>query len=262
MSSSATKVACGVQYKGTQYCGWQSQKDQETIQDHIEKAISFVANENIRIHGSGRTDSGVHAYEQVFHFSTTVTRGSDQWVDGINAGLPGDILIQWSKEVPMEFDARRSAIYRRYDYCLKTKKPDVFLNSRALYIDQPIDMERMRDAAKYLIGKHDFSSFRASSCQSKNPIREMRSIDFINEDNNQIRISFIGNAFLHHMIRNIMGTLIDIGTGRLEPHQMLEILEARNRQQASKTLSPEGLYLVGIKYPEKYQLPSKDIEIR
>ena len=123
-------------------------------------------------------------------------------------------------------------------------------------------MERMRDAAKYLIGKHDFSSFRASSCQSKNPIREMRSIDFINEDNNQIKISFIGNAFLHHMIRNIMGTLIDIGTSRLEPYQMQEILEARNRQQASKTLSPKGLYLVGIKYPEKYQLPSKDIEIR
>jgi len=262
MSSSATKIACGVQYKGTQYCGWQSQKDQKAIQDYIEQAISSVANENIRIHGSGRTDSGVHAHEQVFHFSTSAVRNSVQWVKGINSGLPRDILIQWSKEVPIEFDARRSAIYRRYDYCLKTKKPDVFLNSRALYIDHPIDIERMRDAANYLIGKHDFSSFRASSCQAKNPIREMQSIDCINEDNDYMRISFIGNAFLHHMIRNIMGTLIDIGTSRLEPHQMHEILEAKDRQQASKTVSPEGLYLVGVKYPEKYQLPSKDIEIR
>ena len=262
MSSSATKVACGVQYKGTQYCGWQSQKDQKAIQDHIEEAIGSVANENIRIHGSGRTDSGVHAHEQVFHFSTSVTRDSDQWVKGINSGLPRDILIRWSKKVPTEFDARRSAIYRRYDYWLKTKKPDVFLNSRALYIDHPIDIERIRDATNYLIGKHDFSSFRASSCQSKNPIREMQSIDCINEDNDCIRISFIGNAFLHHMIRNIMGTLIDIGTSRLEPHQMQKILEAKDRQQASKTVSSEGLYLVGVKYPEKYQLPSKDIEIR
>ena len=120
----------------------------------------------------------------------------------------------------------------------------------------------MRDAANYLIGKHDFSSFRASSCQSKNPIREMQSIDCINEDNDCIRISFIGNAFLHHMIRNIMGTLIDIGTSRIEPHQIQEILEAKDRQKASKTVSPEGLYLVGVKYPKKYQLPSKDIEIR
>tara|TARA_B100000029_G_scaffold513264_2_gene612243 strand:- start:527 stop:1333 length:807 start_codon:yes stop_codon:yes gene_type:complete len=262
MFSSATKVACGVQYIGTQYCGWQSQKDQKAIQDHIEEAISSVANENIKIYGSGRTDSGVHADEQVFHFSTTVARDSNQWVKGINSGLPRDILIQWSKEVPMDFDARRSAIYRRYDYCLKTKKPDVFLNSRALYIDYLIDIERMKLAAKYLIGKHDFSSFRASSCQSKSPIREMQSIDFINEDNNCLRISFIGNAFLHHMIRNIMGTLIDVGIGRLEPDQMKEILESKDRQKASKTVSPEGLYLIGIRYPEKYKLPTKDIEIR
>jgi len=262
MSSPATKVACGVQYKGTQYCGWQSQKDQKAIQDHIEKAVSSVANESIRIHGSGRTDSGVHAHEQVFHFSTSVLRGPDQWVNGINSGLPRDILIQWSKEVPIEFDARRSAIYRRYDYCLKTKKPDVFLSSRALYINQSLDIERMKLAAKYLIGHHDFSSFRASSCQSINPTREIQSINFIHEDNNCLRISFIGNAFLHHMIRNIMGTLIDIGTGRLDPHQMKEILEAKDRQKASKTVSPEGLYLIGIKYPEKYKLPTKDIEIR
>ena len=183
-------------------------------------------------------------------------------VSRINNSFRRADQIQWSKEVPMDFDARRSAIYRRYDYCLKTKKPDVFLNSRALYIDYLIDIERMKLAAKYLIGKHDFSSFRASSCQSKSPIREMQSIDFINEDNNCLRISFIGNAFLHHMIRNIMGTLIDVGIGRLEPDQMKEILESKDRQKASKTVSPEGLYLIGIKYPEKYKLPTKDIEIR
>ena len=254
MSTSAMKLACGVEYIGTQYCGWQSQKDHVAIQDHIEKAISSVANESIRIHGSGRTDSGVHAYEQVFHFISNAKREKNQWMDGINSNLPKDILIRWVKEVPFEFDARRSALYRRYDYLIENNKPSVFLKGRSLFVYKQLDLLSIQKAANHLIGKNDFSSFRASSCQSNNPIREIRSISVIEED--QIRIKFIANAYLHHMIRNIMGTLIDIGHGKIKPDGMKEILDAKDRKLASKKVSADGLYLFSVKYPEKYQLPT------
>ena len=254
MSTSAMKLACGVEYIGTQYCGWQSQKDHVAIQDHIEKAISRVANESIRIHGSGRTDSGVHAYEQVFHFISNAKREKNQWMDGINSNLPKDILIRWVKEVPFEFDARRSALYRRYDYLIENNKPSVFLKGRSLFVFKQLDLLAIQKAANHLIGKNDFSSFRASSCQSNNPIREIRSISIIEED--QIRIEFIANAYLHHMIRNIMGTLIDIGHGKIKPDGMKEILDAKDRKLASKKVSADGLYLFSVKYPEKYQLPT------
>lgn len=254
MSTSAMKLACGVEYIGTQYCGWQSQKDHVAIQDHIEKAISRVANESIRIHGSGRTDSGVHAYEQVFHFISNAKREKNQWMDGINSNLPKDILIRWVKEVPFEFDARRSALYRRYDYLIENNKPSVFLKGRSLFVYKQLDLLAIQKAANHLIGKNDFSSFRASSCQSNNPIREIRSISVIEED--QIRIKFIANAYLHHMIRNIMGTLIDIGHGKIKPDGMKEILDAKDRKLASKKVSADGLYLFSVKYPEKYQLPT------
>ena len=254
MSTSAMKLACGVEYIGTQYCGWQSQKDHVAIQDHIEKAISRVANESIRIHGSGRTDSGVHAYEQVFHFISNAKREKNQWMDGINSNLPKDILIRWVKEVPFEFDARRSALYRRYDYLIENNKPSVFLKGRSLFVYKQLDLLAIQKAANHLIGKNDFSSFRASSCQSNNPIREIRSISVIEED--QIRIKFIANAYLHHMIRNIMGTLIDIGHGKIKPDGMKEILDAKDRKLASKKVSADGLYLFSVKYSEKYQLPT------
>ena len=254
MSTSAMKLACGVEYIGTQYCGWQSQKDHVAIQDHIEKAISRVANESIRIHGSGRTDSGVHAYEQVFHFISNAKREKNQWMDGINSNLPKDILIRWVKEVPFEFDARRSALYRRYDYLIENNKPSVFLKGRSLFVYKQLDLLAIQKAANHLIGKNDFSSFRASSCQSNNPVREITSITVIEED--QIRIEFIANAYLHHMIRNIMGTLIDIGHGKIKPDGMKEILDAKDRKLASKKVSADGLYLFSVKYPEKYQLPT------
>jgi tRNA pseudouridine38-40 synthase len=254
MSTSAMKLACGVEYIGTQYCGWQSQKDHVAIQDHLEKAISRVANESIRIHGSGRTDSGVHAYEQVFHFTSHAKREKNQWIDGINSNLPNDILIRWVKEVPIEFDARRSALFRRYDYLIENNRPSVFLKGRSLFVYKKLNLMSMKKAANHLIGKNDFSSFRASSCQSNNPTREMKSISVVQED--QLRIEFIANAYLHHMIRNIMGTLIDIGHGKIEADMMKEILDAKDRKLASKKVSADGLYLFSVKYPEKYQLPT------
>ena len=257
MPTSSMKLACGVEYIGTHYCGWQSQKDYIAIQDYIEKAITKVANEAIRIHGSGRTDSGVHAYEQVFHFSSNAKRESNQWIDGINSNLPNDILIRWIKEVPLEFDARRSALFRRYDYLIENNRPSVFLKGRSLFVYKQLDLIAMKKATRHLIGRNDFSSFRASSCQSNNPIREMKSISIIEAD--QLRIQFIANAYLHHMIRNIMGTLIDIGHGKIQADMMKEILDAKDRKLASKKVSAEGLYLFSIKYPEKYQLPTLGI---
>ena len=257
MPTSSMKLACGVEYIGTHYCGWQSQKDYIAIQDYIEKAITKVANEAIRIHGSGRTDSGVHAYEQVFHFSSNAKRESNQWIDGINSNLPNDILIRWIKEVPLEFDARRSALFRRYDYLIENNRPSVFLKGRSLFVYKQLDLIAMKKATRHLIGRNDFSSFRASSCQSNNPIREIKSISIIEAD--QLRIQFIANAYLHHMIRNIMGTLIDIGHGKIQADMMKEILDAKDRKLASKKVSAEGLYLFSIKYPEKYQLPTLGI---
>ena len=190
-----TKYACGVEYLGSHYKGWQSQDSQETIQDQIEGALSNVANKKLRIYSAGRTDSGVHALGQVFHFSTNANRTESQWIDGINSHLPSDISIQWIKIVDEEFDARYSAVSRTYIYLINNKKFDVFSDQRSLFFRQKLNTEHMREACQYLIGKHDFSSFRASSCQSNNPVRDMIKIEL--EVDKFISIRFTANAFLH-----------------------------------------------------------------
>ena len=177
MTGASTKYACGVEYLGSHYKGWQSQDNQETIQDQIEKALSSVANENLRVYSAGRTDSGVHALGQVFHFSSNANRTDSQWLDGINSHLPSDIRIQWIKVVDEEFDARHSAVSRTYVYLINNNEFDVFSDQRVLYVREKLNTELMKEACQYLIGKHDFSSFRASSCQSNNPIREMKNIE-------------------------------------------------------------------------------------
>ena len=254
MPAVLTKYACGVEYLGSHYKGWQSQDSQETIQDQIESALSNVANEKLRIYSAGRTDSGVHALGQVFHFSTNANRTENQWLDGINSHLPSDISIQWIKIVDEEFDARYSAVSRTYIYLINNKKFDVFSDQRSLFVRQKLNTEHMREACQYLIGRHDFSSFRASSCQSNNPIRDMISIEL--EVDKFISIRFTANAFLHHMIRNIVGTLLDVGTEKISPKDLLRILHAKDRNAASKTASAEGLYLARVNYPEKYAFPS------
>jgi len=259
MPAVLTKYACGVEYLGSHYKGWQSQDSQETIQDQIESALSNVANEKLRIYSAGRTDSGVHALSQVFHFSTNANRTENQWLDGINSHLPSDISIQWIKIVDEEFDARYSAVSRTYIYLINNKKFDVFSDQRSLFVRQKLNTEHMREACQYLIGRHDFSSFRASSCQSKNPVREMKNIDL--EVNQLIAISFTANAFLHHMIRNIIGTLIDVGIGKISPKDFEKILHQRDRSAASKTASAKGLYLTKVSYPKEYDFPYRSFEM-
>lgn len=259
MNVGPTKYACGVEYLGTDYKGWQSQDNQETIQDRIESALSKVADEKIRIYSAGRTDSGVHARGQVFHFSSKANRSKSQWLDGINSYLPPDIHIQWIQAVDEAFDARRTALSRTYVYLINNKDLDVFNHQRALYVKQTLNTDVMTEASQILIGRHDFSSFRASSCQSKNPVREMKNIDL--EVNHLIAISFTANAFLHHMIRNIIGTLIDVGIGKISPKDFEKILHQRDRSAASKTASAKGLYLTKVSYPKEYDFPYRSFEM-
>ena len=212
ITAASTKYACVVEYLGSHYKGWQSQDNQETIQDQIEKALSSVANENLRIYSAGRTDSGVHALGQVFHFSSNANRTDSQWLDGINSHLPSDIRIQWIKVVDEEFDARHSAVSRTYVYLINNNEFDVFSDQRVLYVREKLNTELMKEACQYLIGKHDFSSFRASSCQSNNPIREMKNIEL--EVGKFISITFTANAFLDEGA-TILGAIICKGMMRV-----------------------------------------------
>lgn len=263
MSPPDIRIALGVQYDGSQYAGWQSQPHGNTVQDQLERAIAkFLGNElinPIRVVAAGRTDAGVHGIGQVVHFDTKFDRPDWSWVRGVNTFLPKDIAIQWAKPVSSDFDARFSAQERAYVYyliCASTPIP--LLSHRAGYLMIPpgksLDLQAMRKAASYLLGEHDFSSFRSSECQSKTPVKTLYQLELVEEDS---RVYFLirGNAFLHHMVRNIVGTLLTIGLGRQAPEWMLEVLASKSRQAASPTFSPDGLYLARVGYPSRYQIP-------
>jgi tRNA pseudouridine38-40 synthase len=261
MTVSATKIACGIEYIGTQYCGWQLQDNNLSIQGVVEEAISRVADESVRVFASGRTDSGVHARGQVLHFVTTAFRTENQWRDGINTHLPNDVNILWVKEMSNDFDARRSAVSRTYQYLiLNTTGNQVFTFNRALFIHHELDLDSMKSACSHFVGIRNFSSYRASSCQSKNPIRELKALTIVRK-NHLITIECTANAFLHHMVRNIVGTLIDVGLKRVYSSDIPRIIEAQDRSLASKTSAAHGLYLQRVDYPDKFELPSFDIEL-
>ena len=260
------RIALGLQYDGSPYSGWQTQVNQNSVQDELEKAISAFVGEAacrdfpIRTITAGRTDTGVHALGQVVHFDTNVEREAFSWVRGINSFLPNTIVVTWAKEVPAEFSARFSAFERTYIYALHAgpcRSPMV--NARAGYLllppNQWLDVEAMKQAASWLIGEHDFSSFRSSECQSKTPVKTLHSIDIVSEEP-WLYFSIRGNAFLHHMIRNLVGCFLQIGQGRQKPEWMSEVLEAKNRQIAAPTFMPDGLYLTKIAYPEQFAIPA------
>ncbi len=269
MSEARFRIALGIQYDGSQYAGWQSQPHGNTVQDNLELAIrKFLGselNEVIRVVVAGRTDAGVHGIGQVVHFDTSFDRPDWSWVRGLNTFLPKDIAIQWARPVSHDFDARFSAQERAYIYYLVgAPTPIPLLNNRAGYLmvppDKSLNVDAMREAATYLIGEHDFSSFRSSECQSKTPVKTIYQLDIVSE---APRIYFLirGNAFLHHMVRNIVGTLITIGLGRQSPAWMQEVLAARTRQAASPTFSPDGLYLARVGYPTRYQIPEPNFAL-
>jgi tRNA pseudouridine38-40 synthase len=250
------RLALGISYNGLAYQGWQSQSSGQTVQDKLEKALGeFTGQQRVSILCAGRTDAGVHGLMQVIHFDTPAQRPAANWVRGPNALLPHDIAVQWAKEVPPEFHCRASATSRRYAYVVLDSpvRPSID-TSRVGWVYRPLNLERMQRAASHLLGEHDFSSFRASACQALSPVKTLMSID-ISRRGAYWRFEFEANAFLHHMIRNLMGCLILIGDGRKEPDWILEVLAARDRDAAAPTFSPYGLYFVGPRYDARWGLP-------
>jgi tRNA pseudouridine38-40 synthase len=252
------RVALGVSYNGSAYDGWQSQPGGRTVQDHLDRALSrFVAQQPIRTLCAGRTDAGVHGLMQVVHFDSPVLRSDSAWVRGTNSFLPPDIAVQWARLVPPGFHARSSARARRYAYVLLESpvRPSVDA-ARVGWVFRPLQHGDRQAAAAYLLGEHDFTSFRASQCQAPTPVKDMRRIE-ITRRGAYWRFEFEANAFLHHMIRNIMGCLIAVGNGSRPPEWMAEVLAAKSRDAAAPTFSPDGLYFLGPVYDASWNLPER-----
>ncbi|MFP5466988.1 MAG: tRNA pseudouridine(38-40) synthase TruA [Gammaproteobacteria bacterium] len=250
------RIALGVSYNGRAYDGWQSQPSGRTVQDHLEKALaSLLAVPAVHTLCAGRTDAGVHGLNQVVHFDTPVARPEGAWVRGTNSFLPRDIAVQWAREVPDRFHARASARSRRYAYVLLESpvRPSID-QGQVGWVFRPLSLEAMQEAALALLGEHDFTSFRASQCQAHTPVKEMLRLD-IARRGAYWRFEFEATAFLHHMIRNIMGCLIYIGSGNRPASWMAQVLAARHRDAAAPTFSPDGLYFLGPVYDETFGLP-------
>ena len=249
--------ALGISYLGQAYDGWQSQPSGRTVQDHLEAALSQFAAQPVSTVCAGRTDAGVHGLMQVVHFDTEVVREPFSWVRGTNRFLPPDIAVQWAQQVPDEFHSRASAIARRYAYVLLESpvRPSVE-SGRAGWVFRPLDEAALRDAASRLLGTHDFTSFRASACQARSPVKSMRRID-ISRRGAYWRFEFEADAFLHHMIRNIMGCLLVVGQGQKPPGWIDDVLAARDRDAAAPTFAPDGLYFLGPVYEARWGLPQR-----
>ena len=249
------RIALGVEYDGSQFSGWQSQPDGRTVQDALQAALSGIANEEISIIAAGRTDAGVHALEQVVHFDTGVERPLSAWVRGVNALLPKSVAVLWAHPVPDEFHARFSAQARSYRYLLINRPVRSAVQyGKVGWFHAPLDLEPMREAAQYLLGEHDFSAFRAAECQAKSPIKNLAKLD-ITRQGDMIIFDLTAGAFLHHMVRNIVGCLVYVGKGKHPPQWMQQVLQGRERSLAAPTFAPDGLYLRRITYDVKWGLP-------
>jgi tRNA pseudouridine38-40 synthase len=249
------RIALGVEYDGSQYHGWQSQQGLHTVQSCIETALSTVADEEIQVQCAGRTDTGVHATNQVIHFDTNAERNMRSWIYGANSNLPKDMCVRWAKFVNDEFHARFSALSRRYRYLIYNNaiRPAVFRSSLTWHYRQ-LNHETMHEAAQHLVGELDFTSFRAVECQSKTAMRNIQEIS-VKRFNDIIVIDVTANAFLHHMVRNIAGVLMVVGTGKSKPSWVKEVLLAKDRKLGAETAPPYGLYLVNVTYPDHFSLP-------
>lgn len=250
------RVVLGVQYDGAGFRGWQAQRPQlRTVQTCLEQALAAVADHPIKLVCAGRTDSGVHSVGQVAHFDTKAVRSERAWVRGGNAHLPADISLSWSREAPDDFHARYSALARRYRYLIFNQRlRSPLWRERAAWCYRPLDAERMHEAGQTLVGKHDFSSFRAAECQARHPVREIQELT-VRRTGDGVVLEVKANAFLHHMVRNIAGVLMAIGLGDRPAEWAREVLEQRDRTQAGVTAPAEGLYLLAVYYPEQFGLP-------
>ncbi len=243
------RIALGISYDGRPWQGWQTQPHGQTVQDTLERAIAEFLTVPTSTVCAGRTDTGVHGLGQVVHLDTTIERTEQSWVRGVNAHMPASISIQWAQNVSDDFHARFSATERTYTYIiLNTRVRQPMWDGRAGWVFQVLDLESMIEATRSLLGEHDFSSFRSSQCQAKSPVRTMHAIDVVRKGD-LIFVTLRANAFLHHMVRNILGALIQIGQGR-EPVSYTEhLISVRDRTQGAPTFSPDGLYLTAVKYP-------------
>lgn len=255
LAQNYTRIALGIEYDGSQFHGWQRQPGLTSVQETLEKAISTVADCAISITCAGRTDTGVHAYGQVIHFDTPVLRSERAWVYGANSVLPKNICVRWGKEVNPEFHARYSALSRHYRYILYNHSiRPALLRSNFSWHCQPLNAAHMHEAGQLLLGEHDFSAFRAVNCQSKSPMRHLQRLT-VRRQGDLIFIDVSANAFLQHMVRNIVGVLIEIGSGKQPIEWASQVLASKDRTEGGVTAPPYGLYLRKVDYPEIFDLP-------
>ena len=248
------RIALGVEYEGSGFCGWQSQAGGGAVQDALEAALSMVADAPTRVVCAGRTDAGVHAIGQVVHFDTDAVRPDTAWVRGVNAHLPASVAVRWAKPVPDDFHARFSARGRRYRYLLlnRGERPGL-MAKRVGWFHRPLDADTMRAAAALLLGEHDFSGFRSVECQAKSPVKTLRRAD-VARHGDLLVFDFEASAFLHHMVRNIVGALVYVGKGAHPPEWLGELLAGRDRARAAPTFEACGLYFAGVDYDPVWQL--------
>lgn len=253
------KIALGIEYDGSGYFGWQRQQSVDSIQERLESALSIIANAPINVFCAGRTDAGVHATGQVVHFETQAARSVSAWTMGVNSHLPDNIAVRWSQIVEDSFHARFSATARRYRYVIYNHRyrPAILAKGVSHYY-LPLNETLMHQAAQYLLGENDFSSFRAAQCQSRTPWRNIHHIE-VTRQGTYIIVDIKANAFVHHMVRNIVGSLLEVGVGNQRPEWIYELLQAKDRTQAAATAKPEGLYLVQVDYPSEYQIPEPSL---
>lgn len=250
------RIALCVRYDGTRYHGWQNQEGLATVQASLEKAVSSVADHPVAVVCAGRTDAGVHATAQIVHFDTPANRNDHAWVFGANSNLPADISVVWAKHVWRDFHARHSALARRYRYIIYNHeiRPGILRHAVGWHY-RFLDEKRMQAGGEFLLGEHDFSAFRGAGCESTTPVREIYQIE-VTRYRRMVIIEVLANAFLLHMVRNIVGVLVAVGNGEKPYEWVQEVLESRDRRRGGITIQPHGLYLVEVKYPEEYDLPS------
>lgn len=251
-----SRIALGLEYAGLGLHGWQRQPGRATVQECLERAVSRIANEAIQVSSAGRTDAGVHATAQVVHFDSDAQRTPDAWVRGVNSNLPEGVAVLWSRDVDGAFHARYGAQAREYVYLLRDEAVRPALNTGFVgWFHQALDVSRMQSAAHFLIGRHDFSAFRASECQARTPVRELFECEVVRRGAHVV-FRLRGAAFLHHMVRNIVGSLVYVGCGRWEPSRLAEVLGSRDRRQCAPTFMAAGLYFNGVDYGSQWGLPN------
>jgi len=253
-----TRIALGIEYNGQHFFGWQAQENLATIQGSLESALSRIADEPIKVFCAGRTDAGVHATGQVVHFDTSASRQMAAWTFGTNALLPPEIAVCWAIYVDADFHARYTAVSRRYRYFIYNypARPAI-LSGRVAWHYGPLNINAMHQAGQYLLGEQDFSAFRSAQCEAKTPMRNIQSLT-VTRSNDYVVIEVSANAFLHHMVRNIVGVLLEVGSDAKEPQWVRAVLESKDRRQAAVTADAAGLYLIKVAYPGKYIFPERN----